>query len=121
LEIVIATSAEAAATTVATTLEMLFGRYESLGVLFETVAVAVMVVPAIAPGLTFNVIGMLTDAPEVSVEPLQLTLPVPPEIGVMQVHPAGGVIDWNVVFGGVVKLYDGTCAVYMPRFEIVCV
>jgi hypothetical protein len=100
---VIATSPEPAATTVAVTLAVLFGEYGSR-VLLETVGVAVMVVPAVVPGSTFNVNGMLTLAPEASVDPLQLIAPVPPTAGVMQVHPAGGVIPWNVVFGGVVKL-----------------
>jgi hypothetical protein len=100
---VTATSAEPAATTVAETLAVLFGRYGSRELL-DTDGVAVMVVPAVVPGFTFNVSGMLTDAPEARVDPLQLMAPVPPTAGVMHVHPAGGVIDWNVVFGGVVKL-----------------
>src|SRR5437870_2975282 len=84
--------------------EVLFGVYGSRFVA-PTVGVAVMVVPAIVPGLMLRVSGMLTEAPEASVAPLQLIVPVPPMAGVMQVQPAGGVMPWKVVFGGVVKLY----------------
>src|SRR4051812_28978314 len=115
-----ATSPEPEATTVAETLAVLLGRYGSRELL-ATDGVAVMTVPAAVPALTFTESGMLTEAPEASVEPLQLMTPVPPTAGVIQVQPAGGVIDWNVVFGGVLMVYVGTLAVKLPRFEIVCV
>ena len=36
---------------------------------------------------------------------VQVIVPVPPAAGsVPQVHPAGGVIDWKVVFGGVASV-----------------
>src|SRR3954454_22267456 len=116
---VIDTSPVPAATTVEVTLAVLFAVYGSL-VLEPTVGVAVIVVPADVPAFTFNVIGMLTEAPEASEEPLQLMAPVPPTAGVMHVQPAGGVMAWKVVFGGVVKLYVGVAAVVGPLFVIVC-
>src|SRR5437763_13761760 len=98
-----ATSAVPAATTVAVTLAMLFGVYGS-GVLLPTLGVAVMVVPAAVPALALRISGMLTEAPAANDELLQEMGPVPPIAGVMQVQPAGGVMPWKVVFGGVVKL-----------------
>src|SRR5216684_283747 len=95
---VMATSADPAATTVAVALAVLFGVYGSL-VLLPTEGVAVIVLPSGAPAFTFRVNGMLTDAPEARVEPLQLIVPVPPTAGVMQVQKAGGVMPWNVVLG----------------------
>ena len=74
MEIVTATSPEPAATTVAETLAVLFGRYGSRELL-DTDGVAVIVCPTV-PALTFTVIGKLTDAPEASVVPLQLIAPV---------------------------------------------
>jgi|SRR5437588_7172631 len=115
---VTATSAVPAATTVEVTLAVLFGVYGSF-VLLETVGVAVMVVPGVAPAFTLSVSGRLTVAPAASEDALQLMLPVPPTLGVMHVHPAGGVMLWKVVFGGVVKLYAGVFAGEPPRFEIV--
>jgi hypothetical protein len=105
LEIVMATSPEPAATTVAETLAVLFGRYGSRELL-ATDGVAVMtVVPGVTPTVfTFTVSGILTDAPDASVDPLQLMVPVPPTAGVVHVHPAGGVMLWNVVFAGTVML-----------------
>src|SRR4051794_6692607 len=103
---VMATSPDPAATTVAETLAVLFGRYGSRELL-ETDGVAVIpVVPGVPPALlTFTVRGRLNDAPEAMVDPLQLITPVPPTAGVMHVHPAGGApSDWNVVLAGIVKL-----------------
>src|SRR5204862_41628 len=94
---------------------------EIVEVMFSVVPAAVMVVPAVVPGLTRRVSGKLTEAPAASVAPLQLIVPVPPTAGVMQVQPAGGVIDWKVVFGGVVMVYVGVLAVEVPRFEMICV
>ncbi len=48
---------------------------------------------------------------------LQVMVPVLPTAGTIgQVHPAGGVIDWNVVFGGVVCVKVAPLAADGPRF-----
>src|SRR5437899_2822765 len=97
---------------------------EIVEVMFSVVPAAVVVLAWTCGenvALALSVSGMLTEAPEASVAAVQLIVPVPPMAGVMQVQPAGGVMPWNVVFGGVVKVYVGLFAVKLPRFEIVCV
>src|SRR5437763_738066 len=111
----IPTSAVAAATTVEVTLAVLFGVYGSC-VALPTLGDAVMVVPAVAPALTFTVIaGNASVTPELrattrvkfdvaplaSVGVVQVTTPVPPTAGVMHVQPGGTEIDWNVVLAGI--------------------
>src|SRR5689334_8875299 len=115
-----ATSAVPAATTVDVTLAVLFGVYGS-GVLLPTLGVAVMVVPGVAPALTCTTMfGQASVVPEASDAAEQVIVPVPLTAGMMQVHPAGGApIDWNVVFGGMVKLYVGLFAVKLPRLDTV--
>jgi len=94
---VMPTSPEPAATTVAVTLAVLFGVYGSV-VLLATLGVAVMVVPTDAPALTFTTTdGQVSVVPEARDAAEQLMVPVPPAAGVMQVQPAGGApIDTNV-------------------------
>jgi hypothetical protein len=53
---------------------------------------------------------------------VQVIVPVPPIAGtVPQVHPAGGVIDWTVVFGGVVCVKLTPVAAAGPLLVTVCV
>jgi len=53
---------------------------------------------------------------------VHVIVPVPPTGGsVPQVHPAGGVIDWNVVLGGVTSVMLAPVAAAGPMFLTVCV
>jgi hypothetical protein len=47
---------------------------------------------------------------------VQVIVPVPFTAGVVHDHPAGIVIDWNVVFGGVVSVMLTVVAVLGPLF-----
>ena len=87
------------------------------------VAVSVMFVPDGVPELTFktrvNDPELFTASAELAVH---VIVPVPPTAGLVpQVHPAGGVIDWNVVFGGVTCVKVAPVAVAGPLFVTVCV
>src|SRR5437773_2218589 len=98
---VVPKSAEPAATTVVVVLELLLVVFGSV-VVVEVVPVSVTVVPAAVPTFTRSVSGNESDAPDASGVPdEQVMAPVPPMAGVMQVQPAGGVMPWNVVLGGV--------------------
>jgi|SRR5208282_509810 len=53
---------------------------------------------------------------------VQVIVPVPPTAGtVPQVHPTAGVIDWKVVFGGVVCVNVVVVAAAGPSLVTVCV
>jgi hypothetical protein len=58
----------------------------------ETFEVAVMV-GATTVGGTFTTTMMSATAPEARVGSVQVTVPVPPTEGVVQVHPAGAMTD----------------------------
>src|ERR1700683_5214066 len=73
-----------------------------------TSAVFTIVVPAAGaagagPGLTVTMyVNAVVVVPLFKLAPsVQITCPVAPATGVAQVHPAGGVIEANVVLGGV--------------------
>ena len=84
---------------------VLFAATESVsGAVTATVAVSVIVVPSAVVGSTatmktkFDVaVFALMCTPEFVV---QLTAPVPPTAGVLQVQPDGGVMETNVVLAG---------------------
>src|SRR5947209_3594350 len=74
------------------------------GTMLTAVAVAVsaMLVPEGVPAFTCKISVELAVAPKARLGSLQVIVPVPPTGGVVgQVHPAGGVMDWKLVFGGV--------------------
>ena len=99
-----------------------------MGTMFAAVAVAVsvMFVPEGATVFTcstrlkFAVFPAPTPRLPLSV---QVMVPVPPTAGtVPQVHPAGGVIDWKFVFGGVVCVNVIPAVVTaVPLFVMLCV
>jgi hypothetical protein len=47
-------------------------------------------------------------------------VPVPPTAGVMQVQPAGRLIDWNVVYGGMFVANVTWSALFGPLFVRAC-
>jgi hypothetical protein len=94
-----------------------------LGTMFVAVAVAVsvMFVPEGVPEFTCStrvkVPELFTARVPVAV---QLIVPVPPTAGfVPQVHPAGGLTDWNVVLGGVTCVKLAPLATAGPLFVTV--
>src|SRR5438876_1232822 len=99
---------------------LLFEKMLSVDVV-EMEEVMLSVVPDAVVVLTWTCGANVVVAPAASEAVVQEIVPVPPTTGVMQVQPAGGVMAWNVVFGGVVKLYVGVVAVFAPRFEMTCV
>jgi hypothetical protein len=81
---------------------------------------AVIVVAVTLDG-TFTTTTMLADAPEAKLGFVHVTFPVEPTAGVVQVHPAGAITDWNVVFGGVAWVRFAVVAATGPLFVMVCV
>src|ERR1044071_246847 len=105
----------------------LFARTESVsGEPTETVAVSVMVAPSVVVGstATTNVKALvgglaLTWTPAFVV---QVTAPVPPTAGCVQVQPEGGVMETNVVLAGTFCVNVTVPLVLtLLRFETVCV
>ena len=86
----------------------------------DRVEVAVMV-DATTVGATLTTTTMLADAPEANVGLVQVTLPVAPIAGVVQVQPAGARADWKVVFRGVASVKFAVVAAAGPLFVTVCV
>jgi hypothetical protein len=81
----------------------------------ETVAVFDSTVPPAVAGETLTVRGKTTLPPAARDAVEQLMLPVPPGIGVIQLQPAGGVIEEKVVPTGAVSASDGDAAVTGPK------
>ena len=52
------------------------------------------------PGWTLTTSEKFAVAPAASDGVVQVTTPVPPTAGVMQVQPAGTEMDWNVALAG---------------------
>src|SRR5437016_9695247 len=98
-EMVTAMSANAAATTIVEAVAWLLAGLLS-GVLLETEFVSVSRYPAGVPALQLTTSEKFAVAPLAMVGVVQVTTPVPPTAGVMQVHPAGTEIDWNVALAG---------------------
>jgi len=96
-----------------------------LGTIFVAfaVAVSVMLVPEGVPAFTCRTrvkVPVLFTARFPVAE--HVIVPVPPTVGVVpQVHPAGGVIDWKFVFGGVVWANVAPVAAAGPLFVTVWV
>jgi hypothetical protein len=102
------------------TVVLLFALFGS-EVLAETVDVAV-IVPMATLEATFTTTTMSAEDPELKLEPsVQLTVPVPPTAGVVQVQPAGASTDWKVVLVGVASLKAAPVAAAGPLFVTVCV
>jgi hypothetical protein len=111
-------SVESATISVATA--ELFDEFGS-GVLELTVAISVMVVPCVVPGLTFNTTGKLA-VPAAKLESVQIIVPELPTEGRIQDHPAGtGVSETNVVLGGVLSWNTAFAAALGPELVTTCV
>jgi hypothetical protein len=82
----------------------------------EAVAVFEITVPLVVAGFTFRTIVNDALAPEMRLALVQLTAPVPPAAGVVQVHPSTEEIETNVVFAGVESESVTPVASSGPRF-----
>src|SRR5438093_701212 len=98
-ESLLAIARSASARTVVVAVAVLLARLGSK-VVELTVAVLAIVLPSGAAGLTWTTRVNVAVAPLASVAVVQLTVPVKPAAGVVQVQPAGVGIDWKVVSGG---------------------
>ena len=65
-----------------------------------TLAVFDITVPAVSPDATFTVTVKLAVAFNARLAIEHVIVPVPPELGVLHVHPAGNVRELNVKFAG---------------------
>src|SRR5438093_13635725 len=114
-ELVVTMSAWVASATTSAAVALLLAAFGSATAEL-TVTVLLIAVPAAVPAFTFNTKEKLPD-PGATLGFVQVIVPVPPTTGtVPQVHPAGGVIDWNVVLGGVVSVKLAVVAALGPAF-----
>src|SRR5438270_3660360 len=70
---------------------------------------------------TFTTTMMSAEAPEARFGSVQLTFPVPPTAGVVQVQPTGADTEAKVVFAGVASVKLTPEAALGPLFVTVCV
>jgi hypothetical protein len=85
-----------------------------------TVTVSLTAVPAEVPAVTFTPIVKL-ELPAAKLGLVQLMAPTLPTAGVVHDHPAGMVIDWNVVLGGVFSLKLALAAALGPALVTIWV
>src|ERR1043165_5855459 len=71
-----------------------------------TETLSVMVVPSATVGSTFTTIEKLPEVapPAITLLVVQVNDPVPPTAGGVQLQPAGGAMETNVVFAGMVSV-----------------
>ena len=105
--------------TLVETVVLLLDEFGSL-VLAVTDELAVIVVGVTLAG-TFTTTMMSAEAPDARLGSLQVTVPVAPTAGVVQVHPAGAMTDWNVEFVGVASVNATPEDAAGPLFVTVCV
>jgi hypothetical protein len=84
----------------------------------ETVEVAVMVVAAIEDA-TFTTTIILAEAPEARLASVQVTVPVAPTAGVVQIQPAGAEMDAKVVLVGTTSVKVAFVELAGPLFVTV--
>ena len=86
------------------------------------IAVSAMFVPDVVPAFTCSTkvkfAGVLRARLLLSV---QVIVPAASTAGVVQVQPAGAVMDWKLVFGGVVCVKVAPVATAGPMFVTLCV
>jgi hypothetical protein len=82
--------------------------------------VAVMV-PAAIVGATFSTTIISAAVPAAMLGSVQLTVPVAPTAGVVQVHPTGAETDANVVLVGVASVKLAVVAAAGPLLVTTCV
>src|SRR6267154_392393 len=88
----------------------------------DTVAVSAIFVPNAVPAFTCRTKVKLAVPLTARLAIVQVIVPVPPTGGtVPQAQPAGGVIDWKVVFGGVFCVKLTVVAAAGPLLVTLCV
>ena len=118
-EFVTTRSACVASATTSAAVALLFAEFGSVTAEL-TLTVSLIAVPAAVPAFTFSTKEKLPD-PGATLGLVQVIAPVPLTAGVVHDHPAGGVIDWKVVFAGVVSVKLAVVAVLGPAFVTTCV
>jgi hypothetical protein len=78
-------------------------------------------VPLVVPLFTFTTSVNVPAVNPAMLTSVQTTLPVPPVPGVMQLHPAGGVMETKVVFAGMGATSVALSAALGPLFVTTCV
>src|SRR5579864_3324914 len=78
-------------------------------------------VPFGVPLFTFTIRVNVPAVRAAMLTSVHTTLPVPPVPGVMQLHPAGGVIDTSVVFAGMGVMSVALSAALGPLLVTTCV
>src|SRR3954447_1834987 len=86
-----------------------------------TAAVFVMTVPLATPVFTFTTMVKVPEVDPAMLVFVQLTLPVPPRLGMMQLQPAGALKEINVVFAGTTVVSVALSAALGPVFVTTCV
>src|SRR5271156_5214343 len=81
----------------------------------DSVEVAV-IAGATTVGATFTTTTISAVSPTAKLGSVQVTFPVEPTAGVVQVHPAGAITDANVVFAGVASVKFAVVAAAGPLF-----
>src|SRR5271163_4687611 len=100
-------------------LAVLFAVFGSLAV-GPMVAVLVIFVPGASVVVTWTTSGNVADAPELS-GPVQVTVPVLPTAGVVQVKPEGGTKETKVVPVGITLVYVAVPTFAGPLLVATCV
>lgn len=116
---VLVTARSQATPTFVVTLVLLLAEVGS-DVVADTVELAVIELAVTVAG-TPRITIMSEDVLAAMLGFVHVIVPVPPTAGVMQVHPAGGEIDWKVVLVGVASVNVAPVAVAGPLFVTVCV
>jgi hypothetical protein len=80
-----------------------------------------VIVPAAIVGATFRTTIMSAAVPDATLGSVQLTVPVAPTAGAVQVHPTGAETDANVVLVGVTSVKLAVVAAAGPLLVTVCV
>ena len=112
-------SAWVAVATTSAAVALLFAEFGSL-VDELTLTTLLIAVPAAVPAFTLST-TVKVPAPGASFALVQLMVPVPFTAGVVHDHPAGNVIDWKVVFAGVVSVRLALVAVLGPELVTIWV
>src|SRR5689334_14136304 len=106
---------QGAAVTVTVSVPLLFDRSGS-GVLDSTLAAKEMAVPLGVAGSTVTMSVNVAMSPDNRADVVQVTIPVPPTGGVVQLQPAGAISDLKVVWAGIVSVRFTLPALSGPAF-----
>lgn len=85
-----------------------------------TVTVSLIAVPAAVAAFTWSAMVKVA-VPAAKLGSVQRMIPEAPLAGVIQDHPAGGVMDWKFVFAGVVSVKLAPVAALGPALVTTCV